>query len=108
MLYPPYTLLARLLYEAEDEALSAGAAQSAMRQMEAFLERRAYLQKYVKALRVMPCPVARIKGKARWQVTLKIVDLPVCQEAVGKMSEIAQAPLERCACVCQVNPSSMM
>ena len=35
-------------------------------------------------------------------------DQPVCQEAVGKMSEIAQAPLEGIACVCQVNPSSMM
>ena len=108
MLYPPYTLLARLLYEAEDEALSAGAAQSAMRQMEAFFARRAYLKKYVLSLRVMPCPVKHIRGKARWQVTLKIVDQPVCQEAIGKLSEIAQTPLEGCACVCQVNPSSMM
>jgi len=41
-------------------------------------------------------------------VALKIVDKSVCLEAVGKMSEIAGAPLEGCACVCQVNPSSMM
>ena len=107
-LYPPYTLIARLLYEADREEDAAAAAQSAMRQMEAFFERRAYLRKYVVTLRVMPCPVRRIKGKSRWQVTLKIVDKSVCQEAVGKMSEIAQAPLENCACVCQVNPGSMM
>ena len=107
-LYPPYTLIARLLYEADREEDAAAAAQSAMRQMEAFFERRAYLRKYVVTLRVMPCPVKRIKGKSRWQVTLKIVDKSVCQEAVGKMSEIAKAPLEGCVCVCQVNPSSMM
>jgi len=107
-LYPPYTLIARLLYEADREQDAQSAAESAMRQMEAFLERRSYLRKYVVSLRVMPCPVKRIKGKTRWQVAMKIVDKSVCQEAVGKMSEIAQAPLENCACVCQVNPASMM
>ena len=107
-LYPPYTLIARLLYEADEEANAQSAAESAMRQMEAFFERRRYLRKYVVSLRVMPCPVKRIKGKSRWQVSMKIVDKSVCQEAVGKMSEIAQAPLEGCQCVCQVNPGSMM
>ena len=107
-LYPPYTLIARLLYEADREQDAQQAAESAMRQMEAFFDRRSYLKKYVVSLRVMPCPVKRIKGKTRWQVAMKIVDKPVCQEAVGKMSEIAQAPLENCACICQVNPSSMM
>ncbi|MBQ2947511.1 MAG: primosomal protein N' [Clostridia bacterium] len=107
-LYPPYTLIARLLYEADREQDAQSAAESAMRQMEAFFERRSYLRKYVVSLRVMPCPVKRIKGKARWQVALKIVDKPACREAVGKMSEIAQTPLEGCTCVCQENPSSMM
>ena len=107
-LYPQYTLLARLLYEADREEDAQAAAEAAMRQMEAFFERRAYLRKYVIALRVMACPVKMIRGKSRWQVTLKIVDQPICQEAVGKMSEIARTPLEGCACICQVNPSSMM
>ena len=108
MLYPPYTLIARLLFESADEKATQAEAEAAYRAMEAFFERRAYLRKYVKSLRVMPCPVAHIKGKARWQVALKIIDQPVCQEAVGKMSEIASAPRENCACICQVNPSSMM
>ena len=107
-LYPPYTMIARLLYEAKREEDAQRAAEAAMRQMEAFFERRSYLRKYVVALRVMACPVRMLRGLARWQVTLKIVDQPVCQEAVGKMSEIAQTPLEGIACVCQVNPSSMM
>ena len=107
-LYPPYTLIARLLFESEREEAVKAEAESAMRQMEAFFERRTYLRKYVKSLRVMPCPVAHIKGRARWQVTLKIVDQPICQEAVGRMSEIASVPRENCACICQVNPSSMM
>ena len=107
-LYPPYTLIARLLYEADDEANAQHAAEAALRLMEAFFERRTYLRKYVIALRVMACPIKRIKGKSRWQVTLKVVDQPVCAEAVGKMSEIASVPPVGCACICQVNPSSMM
>jgi len=107
-LYPPYTLIARLLFEADNEADAQGEAEAAMRMLEAFLERRGYLKKYVVSLRVMACPVKRLKGKERWQVALKAVDKPVCQELIGKMSEIAGMPLERCRCVCQVNPSSMM
>lgn len=107
-LYPPYTFIARLLYEADREEDAQQAAESAMRQMEAFLERRGYLKKYVVSLRVMACPVKRLKGKSRWQVALKAVDKTVCQELVGKMSEIALAPMEGGRCVCQVNPSSMM
>ena len=107
-LYPPYTLLARLLFEAENEEDAQREAQSALRQMEAFFERRAYLKKFVVALRAMACPVRRIKGRSRWEMTLKIVDRDVCGEAVGRMSEIAQAPREGVLCVCQVNPSSMM
>ena len=107
-LYPPYTLIARLLFEADDEKTAQQAAETAMRLMEAFFERRAYLKKYVIALRAMACPIKKIKGKSRWQTTLKIVDQPICQEAVGKMSEIAAAPTAGCLCVCQVNPSSMM
>ena len=107
-LYPPYTLIARLLFEADDEKTAQQAAETAMRLMEAFFERRAYLKKYVIALRAMACPIKKIKGKSRWQTTLKIVDQPICQEAVGKMSEIAAAPTAGCLCVCQINPSSMM
>jgi len=107
-LYPPYTLIARLLYEADREEDAQRAAESANRQLEAFLERRGYLQKYVVSLRVMACPVKRLKGKNRWQVALKAVDKPVCQELIGKMSEIAGVPQESVRCVCQVNPSSMM
>ena len=107
-LYPPYTLIARLLFEADDEKIAQQAAETAMRLMEAFFERRAYLKKYVIALRAMACPIKKIKGKSRWQTTLKIVDQPICQEAVGKMSEIAAAPTAGCLCACQINPSSMM
>ena len=101
-------ILSALLLIVYNNITEQRAAEAAMRQMEALFERRSYLRKYVIALRVMACPVKMIRGLYRWQVTLKIVDQPVCQEAVGKMSEIAQAPLEGIVCVCQVNPSSMM
>ena len=107
-LYPPYTLIARLLFEADREEDADRESQAALRQMEAFFERRAYLKKFTVSMRAMPCPIRKIRGKARAQVMLKIVDRPICQEAVGKMTEIAQQPRTGCACICQVNPSSML
>ena len=43
-LYPPYTLIARLLFESDDEKAAQQAAETAMRLMEAFFERRTYLK----------------------------------------------------------------
>ena len=105
--FDEYFAAGRARKEAAQEA-ARQAAEAAMRLMEAFFERRTYLKKYVVALRVMACPIQKIKGRSRWQVTLQIVDQPICQEAVGKMSEIAAAPAAGCLCVCQINPSSMM
>ncbi len=107
-LYPPYTRIVRLLFETDREEEADAEAESALRQMKAFFERRSYLRKLIVSMRAMPCPVRRIRGKTRAQVILKIVDRPICQEAVGKMTEIAQQPRTSGACICQVNPSSML
>ncbi|MFQ9448055.1 MAG: hypothetical protein ACLR4A_12625 [Christensenellales bacterium] len=107
-LYPPYTLIARLLFESDSEQ-AARQARRGRHAADGSVFRAADVpQKYVVALRVMACPIQKIKGRSRWQVTLQIVDQPICQEAVGKMSEIAAAPAAGCLCVCQINPSSMM
>ena len=106
-LYPPYTLICRLLYEADEDEAGEKAAKAAFAEMERFFAGRTYLRKYLTALRVMPCPVHRIRGKFRWEVVLKVVDQPVCREAVQWMTELA-VPGEGVACICQMNPNSMM
>lgn len=106
--YPPYTVIVRNLYESMDEAVAHQAAESGYTLMKAFFERRTYLQKYVMYLRLLPCPIYRIQDKYRWEVLLSIIDLPVCEEAVGKMSEISGIPIEKASSVCQINPSGLM
>ena len=39
---------------------------------------------------------------------MSIIDQPVCEEAVAKMSEIAGIPSEGVLSVCQINPSGLM
>ncbi|MBQ8091959.1 MAG: primosomal protein N' [Clostridia bacterium] len=106
--YPPFTVIVRNVYESLDENKVHEAAQSGFDLIQTFFDRRAYLQKYIIYLRVMPCPIYRIQDKYRWEVLLSIVDLPVCEEAIGKMSEIAGIPVDSVASVCQINPSGLM
>ena len=106
--YPPFTLIVRNVYESLDENKVHVTAQSGFDLIQTFFERRAYLQKYIVYLRVMPCPIYRIQDKYRWEILMSIIDQPVCEEAVGKMSEIAGIPTEGVASVCQINPSGLM
>lgn len=106
--YPPFTVIVRNIYESLDEEKVHVSAQSGFDLIQAFFDRRQYLQKYIVYLRVMPCPIYRIKDKFRWEVLLGIIDIPVCEEAVGKMSEISGIPIENVAVLCQINPSSLM
>ena len=106
--YPPFTLIVRNVYESPDENKVHASAQSGFDLIQTFFERRAYLQKYIVYLRVMPCPIYRIQDKYRWEVLMSIIDQPVCEEAVGKMSEIAGIPVEGVLSVCQINPSGLM
>ena len=107
-LYPPYTLIVRLLLEADEEAAAQRAAQEAGAEMLRFMDKRTYLKKYLVTLRTMACPVRRIRGKYRWEVVLKMVDQPVCLEAVEKMNELAELRDDGCRRLCQINPQSMM
>ena len=107
-LYPPYTLIARLLFEATSEQAASACAKLAHRALEEFLSSRAYLRKYVVAIRVMPCPIAKIRDWYRWEVVMKAVDQPICREIIEIMSEYSKMKTEDCRCICQVNPGNMV
>ena len=107
-LFPPYTILSRLLFEADREEEAKNAARLAHSALEEFLAMRPYLKKYVIFLKVMPCPIGRIRDRYRWEVVLKAVDQPVCREILAKMSEISGVAKDGCRCFCQVHPISML
>ncbi len=106
--YPPFTQIIRIVYESLEESRVHASAQSGFDLIQTFFERRTYLQKYIVYLRVMPCPIYRIQDKYRWEILMSIIDQPVCEEAVAKMSEIAGIPSEGVLSVCQINPSGLM
>ncbi len=107
-LYPPFTVIARLVFESDEDEPGRREAQAAAAEMEAFFDRRTYLKKYLKTLRVLQCPVHRLRDKYRWELVIKMVDQPVCREALGRMSELAAGTAGGCRCVCQINPQSLL
>ena len=106
--YPPYTFVARLLIESEDESLAERGVRAAFAQMECFFEAQSYLRKYRVCLQAMPCPVRRLRGKVRWELVLKMIDKPICQEALERMSELVETQTEGARALLQINPHSMM
>ena len=107
-LYPPYTIISRLLFEAAIEENASECAGITYRILEEFLASRPYLGKYVVSFRIMPCPIMKIRDLFRWEIVLKAVDQPVCREILAKMSEFSGIPAAGCRCYFQARPVSMI
>ncbi|MBR1408834.1 MAG: primosomal protein N' [Clostridia bacterium] len=107
-LYPPFTVIARLVFEADEDERGRREASAAAGEMEAFFEKRLYLKKYLKTMRVLECPVHRIRDKYRWELVVKMVDQPVCREALERLSALAEGDRTGCRSVCQINPQSLL
>ena len=106
--YPPYSIIIRNVYESAQEEKVQNAAERAKNMMIEFFDAHVYLKKYLVYLRSLPCPVLRIADKYRWEIIMSIIDKPICEEALSRMSEIANAVPEGVASICQINPSGMM
>ncbi len=107
-LYPPFTFIARLVFESDECDKGRTECLGAKKEMDSFFSEKANLRRYLKALRVLPCPVQRLKDKYRWELVLKMIDQPFCREALEKMSSLANLPRAECRCIYQENPQSLM
>lgn len=107
-LYPPFTLLTRLLVEAPDEALAQKTAEALASEMEAFFERSPQLRRQAVQMRAMEAPVKRLRGKARWQVFLKLYARGPTQQVLDQLETLAARPVEGAQVYLEIDPATML
>ena len=105
-LYPPFTVLARLLISAKDSEWAQDAAQSLEAQLKAFVEENG-LEEQVISLRSVEAPIGKLRGEARWQVFIKLYAKPESDIVLGEMESMARETIDHVRVELEINPTNM-
>ena len=107
-LYPPFTLLARLLVESEGELEAQQMCDRLYDTVQTYLLSHPLQKKRTLMVRADAAPVKRIRGQYRYHVLFKLFDHPDASPLLSLMSELTSLSDERCRIYCEVNPATMM
>lgn len=107
-LYPPFTLLARLLTESENEADAKLTAEQLYNTVQTYLLSHPAQKKRTLMARLDEAPVKRIRGQFRYHVLLKVFDHPDAAPLLALLSELSAASSDVCRIYCEINPATMM
>jgi primosomal protein N' (replication factor Y) len=108
-LYPPFTVLCRLLVESEQGKEAQNVCMYLHNECEAYLKDHPMLKKRVLLMRMDTAPIKLIRGKNRYHVLFKLFEHPDSFLIAEFLSDLAQV---KTGTLCQVyfewNPASMM
>ncbi|MDR0929742.1 MAG: primosomal protein N', partial [Oscillospiraceae bacterium] len=107
-LYPPFTRMVRLLIESPAAAVSQALAEAFEAEMQTFFEKEAALQRQVIQMRAMEAPVKLMRGKARWQLFLKLYARGPTQAILDQLDGIAAREQSEAAVYLEIDPVNMM
>ena len=105
-LYPPFTLLARLLCCAQSQETAQDVSKELLEELRGSLLTRPALKKRVLFLRQDDAPLAHLRGYWRAQVLVKLLEHPDSREALSLMRELAVRGWP-CEVTLEINPASM-
>ena len=105
-LYPPFTMLARLLCQAKDEPAARAASAALFKRIDVLLSGQPALQKRVLFYREDEAPIKKIMGRARAQVFIKLLEHPDSQAVLSALQEMANEDWP-CEVTLEINPASM-
>ena len=105
-LYPPFTMLVRMLCQAKDEETAREMSGELFRRVEAFLNEKPSLKKRVLFYREDDAPIKKIMGRSRAQVFLKLLVHPDSNSVVAALQEMTggEWPGE---VALEINPASL-
>ena len=89
-LYPPFTMLVRLLCQAKDEQTARGISAGIYARVEQLMEENPGWKRRVLFYREDEAPIRRIMGRARAQVFLKLLVHPDSEQVLAALQEIAK------------------
>lgn len=107
-LYPPFTVIARLLVESERADEAQALCHRLYDTMEEFLQAHPSQKRRVLMLREDEAPVKKIRGKYRYHVLLKLFEHPDAKPVQQMMSELATVSDEHCQIYAEFNPATLL
>ncbi len=107
-LYPPFTMLARLLVECPDENDAKQTSERLRDSLDEFLKQNPAQKRRVLLLRADEAPVKRIRGQYRYQVLLKLFNHPDATPVTNLMADMSRTSDDKIKIYCEINPATMM
>ena len=107
-LYPPFTMLARLLAESPREEEAREMAQRLCEAVQGYLLSHPAQKKRVLLCRLDEAPVKRIRGQFRYHVLLKLFEHPDAGPVLALLAQLAAVDGENCRVYVEVNPATLM
>lgn len=107
-LYPPYTVLARLLVSAREEERACQTARQLEAEFSGFLNGPEGYIKDVVQMRALEAPLKMIRNEYRYQVFIKLYARGQVEPILGYMEELSRQPVEGVRIELEVNPANMI
>jgi primosomal protein N' (replication factor Y) len=107
-LYPPFTILARLLVESHAEQSAHKAAEALYNRCQQMLEQHPAWKKRTLMMLLDQPGVKVLRGKSRWHVMFKLLVNPATEDFVAALTELAREPREGAEVYFEYNPTTMM
>ncbi|MEA4929703.1 MAG: primosomal protein N' [Candidatus Limiplasma sp.] len=107
-LYPPFTQIARLLVESETADTAHALCDRLLDTVQTYLEAHPAQKRRVLMLRADEAPVARLRGKYRYHVLLKLFAHPDAQPVLNLLADLSQVSDPQCQIYAEVNPANLL
>lgn len=107
-LYPPFTILARLLVESSDPRKAFQVATALHGRCEALLEEHPLWKKRTLMMRLDQPGIKLLRGKTRWHVIFKLLVNPETERLAAALSDMAREKQDGAEVWFEYNPTTMM
>ena len=105
-MYPPFTVIARIVYSGEDEEAVKAAALADEARLRAYLD-EADARRDAIQMAAAEAPIRQIRGKYRWQLLLKLYFKADLDAIEARMQALADAAPEGVRAELEVNPNNL-
>ena len=107
-LYPPFTVLARLLVSSKREETAQAVARALEARFNELLNSHPDWRRDVIQMRALEAPLKTLRGEARWQVFLKMYARPSADEVISQMELLEREIFDGARVELEVNPNAML
>ena len=106
-LYPPFTVIARVVYSAREGEAARAAAAEAEAKLREYLEQAGAAQDVIR-LGAMEAPIKLLRGESRWQLLLMLYFKADMEAVAGKMQALADAAPPNVRAELEINPINLI